>query len=259
MRNLSALVQHNLCGKSNNIARISMCSPPVNLLGIDLIISLSKAIAEAESSSNVEGIIIASNCRIFSAGLNLNELHCTSRSSLVTFWTAFQNLCFSLYGSKKAVIAEIAGHAPAAGTLLTMCADARVATPGTMHGLNESAFGLIPPIWGADMMVRLVGDRLGHRYLCQGTLLTAKDACDVGLIDSVVDTADIQNAAIIECEKWISAPGREATKALLRDPVSSKWHTERHMDMDQFMSSITSDITQNRLKEYIQSLSKKQK
>lgn len=43
---------------------------------------------------------------------------------------------YLLYGMKKAVVCEIGGHAPAAGTILALCCDSRVAAPGTVVGMN---------------------------------------------------------------------------------------------------------------------------
>ncbi len=88
----SQLTTISRCGKKNNILKIAMSSPPVNSLGFQLIASLKDSIATASSDSTCEGIILASNCRVFSAGLNMNELYGATPDFLNSFWTNFQGI-----------------------------------------------------------------------------------------------------------------------------------------------------------------------
>jgi enoyl-CoA hydratase/carnithine racemase len=46
-------------------------------------------------------------------------------------------MMYLLYGMKQAVVCEINGHAPAAGTILALCCDSRVAAPGVVVGMYE--------------------------------------------------------------------------------------------------------------------------
>jgi enoyl-CoA hydratase/carnithine racemase len=67
-----------------------MNSAPVNSLSLELIIDLKKALDTASKDEECEGIILASTCRAFSAGLNMKELHGASPEHLATFWTELQ-------------------------------------------------------------------------------------------------------------------------------------------------------------------------
>lgn len=248
-----------LSASKENIFRITIDSPPVNSLNLELIKKLKSDIQQAERSTS-EAIILTSNCRVFCAGLDLRELYGKSKSELKEFWYNFQDLIFSLYGSKKFVVCEIGGHAPAGGTLLSMCCDSRVALEGTMHGLNESAFGLVVPQWGCDMMINLTGNRLAYQALSKGTLFNSDEALKIGLIDSVIQGENIdklRDATQAECEKWLQSPGREETKTMLRQPVLNRWVEQREDDLNQFVNSVSSPVTQVRIRDYLASLSKK--
>lgn len=232
-----------------------MAQKPVNSLNYELIHELKTAIANANNSS-CSSIIVSSSCRVFSAGLDLNALSGQSEDSLRKFWTEFQDLCFTLYGSKKFVAAEIGGHAPAGGTIISMCCDIRVATPGIKVGLNESAFGLVVPIWACDMMKDLIGPRLSYLSLCQGTLFTSEEAQELGLIDLIVESNDLQATVEEQCQQWTQYPGRGANKTNLRKANLARWIREREEDLDGFVSVIDNPVTQQRITAYLQSLKK---
>lgn len=74
-----------------------MNSAPVNSLSLDLIVDLRKALQSASRDKDCVGIILASSCRVFSAGLDMREMHGTSSDHLVTFWTELQSKNTALY------------------------------------------------------------------------------------------------------------------------------------------------------------------
>lgn len=260
---------------TNNIVRLSLDQSPVNSLNLTLITSLKNKLIELHSSSSTnnntnttttnntnnnnqyEAIILSSSCRVFSAGLDLNCLYGASNDYLKNFWTEFQDLCFLLYGSNKFIIAEINGHAPAAGTILSLCCDTRVAVNGSKLGLNEAAFGLVCPIWACDMFTSLVGNKVAYKSLCQGLLFSTEESHKIGLIDHVVNDKTALNEQVLSlCNEWIKNPGRGATKTLLRQANLTRWKNERHIDLNEFVTLLEKEETQQRIKLYLQSLKK---
>lgn len=83
-------VKTNTCGKTENVFRLTMSSPPLNSLGLELIASLKDSFSQAANDPRCEGIILASDQRAFSAGLNLKELQDATPEYLDKFWTEFQ-------------------------------------------------------------------------------------------------------------------------------------------------------------------------
>ena len=67
-----------------------MNSAPVNSLSLELMVDLRKALEAATEDDECAGIILASSCRTFSAGLNMKELHGAAPEHLVKFWTELQ-------------------------------------------------------------------------------------------------------------------------------------------------------------------------
>ena len=85
-----SLVRTERCGAAHRLLRVAMAAPPVNSLGLDLIAELTDTFKRAAQDTTCEGIVLASDARAFSAGLNLRELHGTPREGLDVFWTNFQ-------------------------------------------------------------------------------------------------------------------------------------------------------------------------
>jgi Delta3-Delta2-enoyl-CoA isomerase len=236
--------------------RITMAQKPVNSLNFDLLHSLKNAVNEANANTSCSSIILSSSCRVFSAGLDLNSLHGASTQTLIQFWTEFQDLCFSLYGSEKFVIAEINGHAPAGGTILSLCCDIRIATSGSKVGLNEAAFGLIVPVWVSEMLSDQIGTRLSYFSVCQGTLFTAEEAQEIGLIDVVVEGGELEETVESERRQWTQHPGRGPNKVLLRKRNLKRWVAGREEDLEGFVTLIEKEETQKRIAAYLRSLKK---
>lgn len=184
------------------------------------------------------------------------------------------------------VVAEINGHAPAAGTIISMCCDARVATADSVLGLNESAFGLVAPFFAVDVAKDLMGPRLAYRAVGVGALFKGEDAASVGLVDVLsrrrwdengatnpqfkeqnepvaVPVGDLVAAvradAVAECEMWMAAPGRAATKQAYRGDMLGRWHAGRQQDKKTFAQRLLDPITQKRVGDYLDSLSKRRK
>ena len=221
--------------------------------------AISGGIQEIESNRKAQALILTSSTPVFCAGLDLTELHQPRR--LVEFWTAFQQLFIDLYGSRLATIAGVSGPAPAAGCMLAMACDYRImkSSSSTVIGLNEAQFGIIAPPWMAELMVHTVGHRRAEHALMLGTLYSASDALDIGLVDEIVED-DMMEACQKEANRWTKIPphSRVATKQLLRKPMLEKLVTKRQEDLDLFCEVCLSDKVQTNLGLYLESLKKKQ-
>lgn len=65
----------------DGIAVVRMARGPVNSLNTALVRELTDAIKRTEADSSVKGIVLASNERAFSAGVDLSEVHNVSEAS----------------------------------------------------------------------------------------------------------------------------------------------------------------------------------
>ena len=224
-----------------------------------------------EQDPKIQALILRSSIpTIFSAGLDLTELYKPDWDRLDAFWKSFQNLYFALYGSRLACIAAIEGHAPAAGCFLALSCDYRImaATSSAVDpnkaakiGLNESKFGIVAPPWLAQQMVDTIGRRQAELALSLGTLFTAEQALEIGLVDSLVPKDSIQNKAVEEATRWAAMvpQARVASKLLTRQERIDALKSKRQHDIDYFVGFITQKEVQDNLGAYLEMLLTKKK
>lgn len=247
--------------ESHGYAVVAMQKPPVNSLNLEMIQSLSQALAELEKNK-CKGLILTSNSpTIFSAGLDIREMYQSTEERLTKFWSSLQNLWLQLYGSKMASVALINGHAPAGGCLLSMCCDYRVMVNGKAKiGLNETKLGIVAPFWFKDTFVNTIGIRASELALQLGTLFTVDEALKVGLIDQAAPDLEkataIAEAQLLEFLK-IPALARYMSKMRVREDALHKLASNRESDTQAFVKFALSPQVQNSLGKYLASLAKK--
>lgn len=210
-------------------------------------------------------VLQSSNPSIFSAGLDLTEMHEPDSDRLSEFWTSFQNLYVDLYGTRLATVAAIEGHAPAAGCMLALSCDYRIMAgvggggkSGTI-GLNETKVGIVAPTWLGQMMIDTVGRRRAELALSLGTLYGPDEALDIGLVDRVVEKETVREAALEAAAEFnqIPPPARVASKMMIRKERIDTMLANRQDDLDHFVRFITNEKTQKSLGGYLAMLMKK--
>ena len=244
--------------------------------------SLSKAIKTAEQDSSIQSLVLqSSNPSVFSAGLDLMELHQPNTDRLEEFWSAFQQLYLDLYGSRLACIAAIQGHAPAAGCMLALSCDYRIMVgsdstrssssssssetetgkKGPMIGLNESQLGIVAPPWLAQQMMDTIGIRRAELAMSLGKLYSPEEALAIQLVDEVVPTNKelVLEHAVEAALQWGKIPpvARVANKMLVRKKRMDHMIATRKEDLGDFCSFVTTDEVQKSLSMYLEMLAKK--
>ena len=129
---------------------------------------------------------------------------------------AFGELCVAYARTPLAVVAVLEGAVMGGGFGLACVADVAIATETVQFRLPETSLGVVPAQI-APFLVERLGYSQAKRLAVTGGRLDAEQALRLGLVHSVVDTANLQTeldtvlADILAC-----APGAlAATKALM--------------------------------------------
>ncbi|MCZ6578818.1 MAG: 3-hydroxyacyl-CoA dehydrogenase NAD-binding domain-containing protein [Gammaproteobacteria bacterium] len=194
----------------NNIAVITMNSPPVNALGLELRTSLLKALQQSYESDAVDAVIIDSSLPLFCAGADIEEL----RTGDIWQTPDLHALIDAVDNAPKLVIAAINGIAMGGGLELTMACDYRIARQAAKLGLPEIKLGLFPGAGGTQRLPRLAGLQVATDMILSGNPITAAKAESVGLVDRVVsDDVNFRQAAVAYCEELLNnkAPRRHCS------------------------------------------------
>ncbi|AHG01280.1 3-hydroxybutyryl-CoA dehydratase (plasmid) [Halostagnicola larsenii XH-48] len=104
------------------------------------------------------------------------------------------------------VIARINGHALGGGCELAQACDVRIAEAGSKLGQPEINLGIIPGGGGTQRLTRLVGEGQAMRLILSGELIDAEEAHEIGLVDEVLETDDLD-------ERVYDLAGKMASKS----------------------------------------------
>jgi enoyl-CoA hydratase/carnithine racemase len=172
-----------------------------NSLSEALIAALTGAVTEISGSDSVRAIVITGAGPAFSSGHDLKELTAhrndpdRGRCFFAKTMAACSDMMLAIVRLPKPVIAAVNGIATAAGCqLVASCdlavasVDARFATPGVNIGL----FCSTPMV----ALSRNVSRKAAMEMLLTGEMVSAHDACVLGLVNRVVEADRVVNAAV---------------------------------------------------------------
>ena len=196
----------------DGVLELQLDRAPGNALSPDLIVALRDAVRSAEEQG-ARGLVLSGRAGLFSAGLDVPAFLELDRDGVSSAWKAFFELCDALARSPIPVATALTGHAPAGGCVLSLFTEYRVIAEGKYKiGLNEVAVGLHMP-WVIHEAARfVVGTRNAQRMSTSGKLWSVADAARMGLVDEVVDDAEVVPRAVNWVREQLSMP-----------PIASRW------------------------------------
>ncbi|MDC0184648.1 3-hydroxyacyl-CoA dehydrogenase NAD-binding domain-containing protein [Rhodobiaceae bacterium] len=164
---------------NDNVAILTLNSPPVNALSANVREGLDKGIKEAIANSNVDAIVLICDGRTFIAGADISEFGKEPKGpSLFEVQEELEN-------SPKPIIAAIHGTALGGGLEVALTCHYRIAVPSAKCGLPEVSLGLLPGAGGTQRLPRLVGVEQALKMVTSGIHLSADKCLKSGLIDKL--------------------------------------------------------------------------
>jgi len=169
-----------------------------NALSFSALIELEKIIQEMKSKTDLKVVILKGKGQDFCSGHDLSELINPVRSihHYRRIFSLSARIMETFHCIPQPIIAQIQGHATAAGCQLVSACDLAIAeknalfsTPGVRIGLFCST-PMVP-------LSRTVGRKHALEMLLTGKNITAEEAKQIGLINKVVDN----NKLVEETEK----------------------------------------------------------
>lgn len=168
-----------------------------NAMSQALLVELRDALSAAADDPAVHCVILRGAGRVFSAGVDLNELtsFAGDPSVLRPFRGIFldcANLCESM---PKPVICQI-HHTCVGGALeVALGCDLRIASEGSQFGLPEVRFGIIPDVGGSSRLPAVVGLGRAKELIMTARTIDAAEAHRIGLVNRVVPAEELESAA----------------------------------------------------------------
>ena len=172
-----------------------------NTFGAGSLASLQKAIETAEAS-DVVAIAITGKPFIFAAGADLSGLaFLQDKSQALAIGKLGHDVFRKLGESKKPTFAFINGLALGGGLEVGLHCHYRTLATTAFTGLPECFLGLIPGWGGATILPKLIGPEKAVQVIIlnalnNNTMMKAKDALGLGVVDAVYEPADFLEHSI---------------------------------------------------------------
>ncbi|MEX2336911.1 MAG: enoyl-CoA hydratase/isomerase family protein [Fulvivirga sp.] len=165
-----------------------------NALNYAVVTELKAAFTQASQDAEVKVVVLKANGKVFCAGADLaylQQLQQNSSQENLKDSNHLKELFYQIYTLNKVVIAQVHGHAIAGGCGLASVCDFVFTVPDAKFGYTEVRIGFIPAIVTV-FLLRRIGEMKARELLLTGELITATEAKDYGLVNKIVNTADLE-------------------------------------------------------------------
>jgi len=166
----------------------------LNAMNIDVISELSRTLDIVGADENIKVVIITgTGDKSFCAGADISYMVNIDPISAEKYASSAQSVLNKIERLEKPVIAAVNGYALGGGCELAMVCDIRVASSNAKLGQPEVTIG-IPPGWGGTQrLMRLVGPAKAKELVFTGKMISAQEALQLGLVNSVIELSTDDN------------------------------------------------------------------
>jgi enoyl-CoA hydratase len=171
--------------KESGVALIQFNRPEVlNAINMKLMEELVSTLEELDKENDIRCIILTGNEKAFAAGADIKEMAEASAMEMLqrdqfARWDRIRKI-------KKPIIAAVSGFALGGGCELAMTCDIILASESAKFGQPEITIGVIPGAGGTQRLTRAVGKYKAMEMVLTGSMITAEEAKQWGLVVKVV-------------------------------------------------------------------------
>ena len=209
--------QNILLEKNDGVAKIVINKPPLNILDIETIEEMNRALAGLRVDDEVKVVVVtAAGTKAFSAGVEVAD-HIGDR--LPKMVEVFTRLFVELIAVDKPTVAVVNGIALGGGCEVIAGCDMAVAAETAQFGQPEIKLGVYPPP-ASVLFPRLMGQKKAFELILSGDSIDAKEAERIGLVNKVVPAEELEAAASEYVKRFASNSGlalSQARRALYRN------------------------------------------
>ncbi|HEX6892990.1 MAG TPA: enoyl-CoA hydratase-related protein [Chryseolinea sp.] len=191
-----------------------------NALNFGVVSELKEAFTAFDTDQKVKVIVLKAKGESFCAGADLAYLKKLQGSSFeenLQDSKHLMELFLKIYTLKKVVVAQVQGNAIAGGCGLAAVCDFAFTVPDAMFGYSEVKIGFIPAIVMV-FLLRKLGEGHARNLLLSGDLVSADEACRMGMVTKVVPSEKLEQSVLAFVNKLLvenSSQALEATKQMI--------------------------------------------
>ena len=196
----------NLESRADGVGLIRLDRPKVNALNRKLVSELGEELERAGEDTSVRSLGVWGGERVFAAGADITEMTDLDPVSMYRYIGLFHDVFTRLERLPKVTIAAINGFALGGGCELALACDFRIGASDSGLGQPEIALGIIPGAGGTQRLPRLVGVSKAKELIYSGRRLRAQEAAEIGLVDEVVEPAEVVSRAVELAARYARGP-----------------------------------------------------
>ncbi len=192
--------------KKDHIGYVIFNRPKLlNALNRKTVEELGDLLARAREDVDVRVLILTgAGEKAFVAGADINELAQRTPLDGKELSIFGQGVFRKLETLGKPSIAAINGFALGGGCELALACTIRVASKAAKLGQPEVKLGIIPGYGGSQRLARLCGKGMAHELVLTGEMISAEEALRIGLVNRVVEPAELLPTAEALAKKIIA-------------------------------------------------------
>lgn len=212
--------KHYEIQRENGIAILRMANPPVNAIGPAFLEELHEAL-EYLAADLPDALVFTGTDKFFSAGLDLKvtpTLDLEGQSNMIDRMNA---LGWPLFGFPRPMVSAVNGHAVAAGFVMALAGDYRVASLEGSYGLTEVKVGMSFPAGVLAAVQAELPAQSARKLVLGAELVDAKTAMELGAFDEIVPPDEVLPRALEVAARLAAYPSEvyARSKLALRAPL----------------------------------------
>jgi enoyl-CoA hydratase len=200
MREEESTMSEVVCQIKEHIGYITLNRPQsANSFTKSAIDELVAIFHQCYDDDNCRGVVITgSGDKAFCAGADLNTFIEESAKPLGgREWSRYGQVAFNMLDRLgKPSVAAVNGLAMGGGFELAMACTFRIASQKARLGFTEIRLGFLPGWGGCSRTTRLVGKAKAAELILTGDLISAEEACTMGLVNKVVPPEELIPASV---------------------------------------------------------------
>ena len=182
--------------KHGHVGEIRFSAPPHNFASSGLLRGIADAIDAMDADIDIRCILLSSEGKTFCGGADLAGADEVQGAEGMNEIALFYENAARIIQRRKPMIAVVQGAAIGAGLGLALAADFRIASALARFSANFVKLGFHPGFAITCSLPRVVGQQRASWMMLSGNRIKADEASAWGLVDRLVPTEDLAQAAL---------------------------------------------------------------
>ena len=202
--------------EEGDVATITLARPSAgNRINVQFLKEFQRGCYHLEDASAAKVVVLRGEGDDFCRGMDFKEFRADKPIDIHGF-NKWEKMVVLLERLPKVTVAALHGRVEGGGAQLALVCDQRIATPDTVICFPEVQMGFLPGM-AAFRLAKYVGLGRAKRLLLTARELSAQEACDLSLVDEVVDGLDVGIASTIASFGPIHTVAVEMARRLLNE------------------------------------------